>query len=74
MKSKLIYKGIEVLFLKDKTIFTSDKFKDSVFITYKPVSKKESKNLIDNSNIMFTEKENTYGDLFKYYNRFGYIE
>ena len=74
MNSKLIYKGIEILFLKDKTIFKSSKFNDTVFITYKPFNEKTSINLIDKGHVMFTGRENTYADLSRYFNTFGYID
>ena len=44
------------------------------FITYKPINKKESINLIDKGYIIFEGRSNTYGDLSKYFNRFGYID
>lgn len=74
MSNTIIYKGIEVLFLKDKTIFKNSKFNETVFVTYKPINERESINLINNDCVMFEGRENTYADLSMYFNRFGYID
>tara|TARA_R100001463_G_scaffold13_1_gene30 strand:- start:525 stop:746 length:222 start_codon:yes stop_codon:yes gene_type:complete len=73
MSKNTTYKNIEIIFLKDKTIFMNMHSSDR-FITYKPINKKESINLIDKGYIIFEGRSNTYGDLSKYFNRFGYID
>ena len=69
----IIYKNIEIILLKDKTIFMC-MHSQHRFITYKPTNKKESINLIDKGYVIFEGKGGTYADLSRYCNRFGYID